>query len=146
MGSHSYLTITIKLSHPLTPHTIPTLPTLTPSHSPCPFTRLVYITSVDEPGLILIRRILDYVNESNAAALELNKLPHNMVSTALSTYKLTRSVRNVLLIRSNSENYDTHSALYCTLKSLFSKRWGGIFIGVCVCVCVCVGVCDGVQV
>jgi hypothetical protein len=94
LDNHSYLSVTIDLSHPLPPPSLPPLPSLTPSpsttRSSCPFARLVYLTSVDEAGLSLVARILDLVNDLNTAALGLGDLPRDMLPTALSTYKLTK--------------------------------------------------------
>lgn len=98
LDSQSYLTITIELSHPLSitpshPHTITSTTNTASPEVPltsCPFTRLVYVTSSDDAGLSLVRRILDYVNENNTAALGLTELPKEMLMTALSTYKLTK--------------------------------------------------------
>ena len=105
----SCLTISIELSHPLPPpsithsppHTVTTTTSTTSPEAPltttvCPFARLVYITSSDEAGDTLIRRILDHVNETNTAVLGLDELPKEVLTTALSTYKLTKlAIRTV---------------------------------------------------
>lgn len=99
LEEESYLTISVELSHPLTPpsipsHTVTTSPEapLTAPTTTCPFTRLVYITSTDDAGLILIHRILNHVNDNNTTALGLAELPKELLKTVLSTYKLTKYV------------------------------------------------------
>lgn len=114
LEDESYLTISVELSHPLTPPSIPSHTLTTGTTSPeaplttptttCPFTRLVYITSTDDAGLILIRRILNHVNDNNTTALGLAELPEELLKTALSTYKLTKYVFNFSVSHSCTHN------------------------------------------
>ena len=57
--------------------------------APCPFNRLVYLIST-ENGTELLDTVLKKINEINATSLRLDHLPEKVLSSALSTYKLTR--------------------------------------------------------